>query len=293
LLIITRKTRNVFDDRKQNAYDKDIFSVNEGVSMQQEERLAAVLRHLQQHHRITVEQMCDRFGISRDSARRDLVKLEERGEIIRVRGGAVLPTLTKHVQSYEERLNNPAGKREIGRVAASLIHSGDYVLLDTATTVQFAAEWMSAEPHVVVTNSIDVADIFSRKRSAEIHLLGGQLNVWHRGLFGPKTIAALHDMRVDKLLLGACGITPEGLTAHTVDEAYVKMAMLECADQVIVLADSSKFGKRLFHKVCGLDKIDIVVTDAEPTEEVRAALEQAGVELLVASRSTEQGRGES
>jgi DeoR/GlpR family transcriptional regulator of sugar metabolism len=259
--------------------------------MQQEERLAAVLRHLQRHQRITVEQMCDWFGISRDSARRDLVKLEERGEIIRVRGGAVLPTLTKHVQSYQERLNNPAGKREIGRAAASLIRSGDYLLLDTATTVQFAAECMSAEQCVIVTNSIDVADIFSRKRSAEIHLLGGQLNVWHRGLFGPKTIADLHEMRVDKLLLGACGITSEGLTAQTVDEAYVKKAMLACADQVIVLADSSKFGKRLFHKVCSLDKIDIVVTDAEPAETVRGALEQAGVELLVASRLTEQGGG--
>jgi DeoR/GlpR family transcriptional regulator of sugar metabolism len=76
-----------------------------------------------------------------------------------------------------------------------------------------------------------------------------------------------------------------------VDEAYVKKAMLACADQVIVLADSSKFGKRLFHKVCSLDKIDIVVTDAEPAETVRGALEQAGVELLVASRLTEQGGG--
>ena len=82
--------------------------------MYQEERLAAILQYLQDHQRISVQDVVEQFGVSRDTARRDIVKLEEQGEILRTRGGAILPTLSKKSYSYQERMQlDLTGKRRI------------------------------------------------------------------------------------------------------------------------------------------------------------------------------------
>ncbi|NOU90762.1 DeoR family transcriptional regulator [Paenibacillus sp. LMG 31460] len=249
--------------------------------MNQDERTQAIIQYLKDNHKIQLEDICELYGVSRDTARRDLVKLEEEGDIIRVRGGAMLTTLTKDIKSYKERLLDSANKRSIGRMAASLIKDGDFILMDTATTIQFTAEYMSTKNNVVVTNSIDIASILCDKPHVTTHLLGGELNTWHRYVFGPRTLEMLADIKVDKLILSACGITSDGLTAPSVDEAYVKLEMIKRADQVIVLADSSKFRKSLFHRICDLGKINVLITDQEPDSKMREMLIHNEVELIV------------
>ncbi|MUG71808.1 DeoR/GlpR family DNA-binding transcription regulator [Paenibacillus validus] len=249
--------------------------------MNQDERTRSILQYLQEHHKIQLEDICRLYGVSRDTARRDLVKLEEEGEVIRIRGGAMLPTLTKNIKSYRERLHDADNKRAIGRVAATLIQDGDYVLMDTATTIQYTAEYMSTKNNVVVTNSIDIAGILCDKPDITTHLLGGELNAWHRNVFGPRTLDMLSDIKVNKLIVGACGISSDGLSAPSVDEAYVKLEMIKRADQVIVLADASKFGKSLFHRICDLGQIHVLITDQEPDRKMKDILITHQVEIMV------------
>ncbi len=90
-------------------------------------------------------------------------------------------------------------------------------MMDASTTVQFAAEHLAAEHVVAVTNSIDIADALSRKNAVRTYLLGGELNVQHRFLFGQAAIDSLANYQVDKLFLGACGITSDGLSYPDVD----------------------------------------------------------------------------
>ncbi|RUT33408.1 DeoR/GlpR transcriptional regulator [Paenibacillus zeisoli] len=251
--------------------------------MNQEERTQSILQYLKNNAKIQLEDICELYGVSRDTARRDLVKLEEDGAIIRVRGGGMLPTLTKNIQSYRARLEASNTKRAIGRKAASLIKDGDYLLMDTSTTIQYTAESLSTKGNIIVTNSIDVAGILSEKPDITTHLLGGELNPWHRNVFGPRTLNMLSDIKVDKLILGACGLSPAGLSAPSVDEAYVKAEMIKRADQVILLADTAKFGRHLFHKVCGFDQIHILVTDQEPDPEMMSIMAGHQVEVLVIS----------
>ncbi len=252
--------------------------------MYQEERLLAILSHLRLHRRISVQEICDRFGVSRDTARRDMVKLEEKGAIVRTRGGAILPTLSKEIFSYEERLRSePQGKRAIGRMAASLIKDGDYVIFDASTTVQYAAEEMRSQDNVVVTNSIDIAGILAGRERISITLLGGMLNNRHRHVYGTKTVEMLADYQVDKLFLGACGITADGLSNPYEEDGYVKREMIRRADQVILLADHTKFGRKLFHRVSGLEEIDIIITDREPSGEIAEHLRNHQIEVLVVS----------
>jgi DeoR/GlpR family transcriptional regulator of sugar metabolism len=214
--------------------------------------------------------------------------MDELGMIIRTHGGAILPTVPKDVYEYKERMNRESeGKRHIGRHAASLIHKGDYVIMDASTTVQIAAEHVSAERVEIVTNSIDIADTLSAKDKVKIHLLGGELHKEHRFLYGPSTIAKLADYHVDKLFLGACRITEDGLSYPYEDEGALKREMIRRTDQVIVLADHTKFGTRMFYKVAGLDSIDLIITDKYPNQKFMDTLHRNNVEIVVVTEEEE------
>jgi DeoR family transcriptional regulator, carbon catabolite repression regulator len=251
-------------------------------SLSQEERLVHILEYLKQHRRITVQTICELFDVSRDTARRDVVKLVETGTVVRTRGGVMLPTLTKEVLGYKERLTQESeGKLQIGRAAAAMVKDGDYVIFDASTTVQFAAEFLTARDVTVVTNAIDVASILSERVGITVHLLGGILNGRHRFLYGASTLEKLAEYQVDKLFLGACGITVDGLSYPHEEDGVVKREMIRHADQVIVLADHTKFGKRLFHKVSGLESIDMMITDRKPSEDLLRVLNEHDVQVVV------------
>jgi DeoR/GlpR family transcriptional regulator of sugar metabolism len=251
----------------------------------QEERLIAIVRYLEEAGRISAEQICELFQVSRDTARRDLVRLEEEKKIVRTRGGAILPTLTKDVLVYNERLQTePASKMAIGRTAASLVKDGDYVIMEASTTVQTAAEYWQSKNNVVVTNSIDVAGVLADKNGVTVHLLGGVFYGNHRSVYGARTVEALADYHVDRLFIGACGLSVGGLTNLYEEEGFLIREMMRRSDQVILLADHSKFGKRLFHRFAALSDVDIVITDRMPDGELAEALQQNGVEVITASQ---------
>ncbi|MFC0212728.1 DeoR/GlpR family DNA-binding transcription regulator [Paenibacillus chartarius] len=250
--------------------------------MYQEERWVAILDYLQQHGRISTDDICELLKVSRDTARRDLVKLEEDKKIVRTHGGAILPTLTKDVPVYAERLQAETGpKRAIGRLAASYIKDGDYVLMDSSTTVRWAAEFLQTKRNIVVTNSVDVATTLGDKSDVSVHLLGGILRGGQRSVYGARAVAMLADYQVDRLLIGTCGITVDGLSSPYEEEGFLCREMIRRADQVIVLADHSKFGKRLFHRFASLSDIDVIVTDQLPSPELQEALERHRVDIAV------------
>jgi DeoR family transcriptional regulator, carbon catabolite repression regulator len=250
--------------------------------MYQEERLAAIMRHLEQHRRISVQEIVEHFGVSRDTARRDIVKLEERGAILRTRGGAILPTLSKKDYSYQERLQmDVSGKRKIGEAAARLMKDGDYLLMDASTTVQFAAECMKTTGHVVITNSFETAALLAGRPGIQVKQLGGDVHAEGRYVYGSRAVEMLADYHVDKLLVGACGITASGLVSTSEEHGFLIKEMMKRADQVIVLADHSKFGRSMLYRIADLGRIDLIVTDRAPEQEIAEALRVHEVELIV------------
>ncbi|GGD81167.1 DeoR/GlpR family DNA-binding transcription regulator [Paenibacillus nasutitermitis] len=250
--------------------------------MYQEERISAIKQYLEQHQRVSIQDICEIFSISRDTARRDLLKMDELAMIHRTHGGAVLPPASKEIYKYKDRLVRQSGKkRAIGLHAASLVRDGDFILMDASTTVQVTADHLSARDVVVVTNSIDIADALSRKEEVRTYLLGGELNPQHRFLYGQSTIAKLADYQVDKLFLGACGITASGLSYPHEEDGDVKREMIRRADQVIVLADHTKFGQGMFYKIAGLESIDLLITDRQPDQPLMDMLAEHKVELLI------------
>ncbi|WP_445490896.1 DeoR/GlpR family DNA-binding transcription regulator [Niallia sp. 03133] len=251
--------------------------------MSQEERLLLILQYLTDHNRITVEDICTYYDVSRDTARRDLVKLEEQQKIIRTRGGAILPSNHKRVHNYHHRLQYVSEeKKKIGKLAATLIQDNDHIILDTSTTVQAMGEYIDLEC-TVITNSIHVAEILSDKTNPNIHLLGGILHKEHRYLYGHSVLEKLDYFTVDKVFIGIVGISENGLTIVDEEDGAVKRKMMQRAKQVIVLADHSKIGITEFFQFAKLEEIDLVITDEEPNQAFIQLLTENNVELLVAN----------
>ncbi|WP_251555115.1 DeoR/GlpR family DNA-binding transcription regulator [Neobacillus muris] len=257
--------------------------------MYQEHRLQLIRSYLSSHKSISLEEICEAFNVSKDTARRDLVKLEERGEIIRVKGGATLPSVNRNVIDYKER-QATAGKERIAQSAALLIQDDYDLLMDASSTGALMAKFMAGKQVHVITNSIDIVDLLGEHTDIPTFLLPGKFNRKNRNLLGPRTIETLNDYKVDQLFLGACGISPEGITSPDEDEAFLKKKMISCARQVILLADHTKFEKAFLHKVCDIADIDVIVTDQYPDEAVREKIKENQIDLIVTE--DEENRGE-
>ncbi|WHY87118.1 DeoR/GlpR family DNA-binding transcription regulator [Neobacillus novalis] len=251
--------------------------------MYQEERLVSIMDFLQKHNRISVEQICTIFDVSRDTARRDLVRLEEDKAIVRTRGGAILPSVHDEVKSYSKRLNFVTEEKQvIGIKAASLIYPGDRVILDASTTVQACAEQIKNMDCTIITNSINQAEVLSSNQEINIQLLGGTLQQEHRFLYGSTVIEKLSDYHVDKVFIGVVGISEKGLTIAHEEDGLVKRKMIQQSKQVIVLADHTKLGHTDFFRFADLQDVDLLITDQTPSKEFRELLYKNNVELLTA-----------
>jgi DeoR family transcriptional regulator, carbon catabolite repression regulator len=259
--------------------------------MFQEERLRSIIDHLKIAKRISVDEICSLFGVSRDTARRDLVRLEDENAIIRTRGGAILPTIHHEVKDYFNRLTMVSSeKKRIGEKAASLITPGDSVILDTSTTVQACAEHLEDIKCTVITNSINQADILSKNPNVHIHLLGGEFHKEQRFLYGTSVIEKLSHYHVDKTFIGVVGVSDKGLTVVHEEDGMVMRKMIMQADQVILLADHTKIGVTGYFRFATLEQVDLFITDKEPNVEFLEVLEKNDVELLITSPPSEGGQ---
>lgn len=250
--------------------------------------MLAILEFLEKNNRISVEQICSLFDVSRDTARRDLVRLEEEKSIVRTRGGAILPSVHHEVKNYSHRLKTVSEEKKIiGKKAASLIYPGDRVILDASTTVQSCAEQIENIECTIITNSINLAEVLSSKSEVNIQLLGGTLQKEHRFLYGSTVVEKLSEYHVDKAFIGVVGISERGITIAHEEDGVVKRKMIRQAKQVILLADHTKLGNTDFFRFADLKDIDLLITDKTPPKAFMELLRKSNVELLTAEQENE------
>ncbi len=255
-------------------------------------RREQILQALEVQDKVRVNRLAQRFGVSTVTIRGDLRVLAEAGLVQRQHGIATtargapaeLPMDEKRCQ-YRER------KSSIANRAMQLVRPGDKLILDAgSTTLQLARRLARAAvqpdaplPLSIFTNSLPIAHELGSVQGMELILSGGTLRKASQSLQGPQAEAGLAGYVFDKVFLGADGCDPEfGLSTHDEADARLNARMVAQARQVIVLADGSKFGRICLHRICGLGRIDTVVTDASLPPTMRAALTQRGVEVLIA-----------
>jgi DeoR/GlpR family transcriptional regulator of sugar metabolism len=229
--------------------------------LRREERLERIAGILGRQSLLTVQDICELFGVSRDTARRDLVLLEEQGRITRTRGGAVSNT----VRTFDSRQqDNELTKKKIAGAASEHIKDGDVIFMDTSTTVYYVSDYIADTKVTIVTQSLYIAQHFGHLKHADIFLLGGKLNKDDHFVYGSMVHNMLEHFRADVALLGTCGIYDGETAVRHAEDAMLKRKMMARSDKVLLLADSSKFGVKMPYSVSPLEQIDVLVTDADP-----------------------------
>lgn len=227
---------------------------------------------------LRIGELAEKFRVSEMTIRRDLDMLELAGHVARTFGGAIVSEQAAFESNYAVRLNANAPQKEaIAQYAATLVQEGDTVALDASTTALALARVLSKRNITIITNSLDAAQELRNSR-AKVILTGGYLRQVAGSFAGPIAQKALKDLRVDQAFISGKGLQiPGGLMDSDLDEVEVKKSMLEAADRVNVLLDSSKFGKRALGLITPLERIHLLISDKALTSEHTQALESYGL----------------
>ena len=223
------------------------------------------------------------LGVSESTVRRDLTQLEEEGVARRTHGGAVFVSDRFSALNYSAReMTAVAEKQAIGRMVASLIEDGETILLDGGTTTFQVAKNLLSRTLQVVTNSLPIANVLSCAGNIELTFVGGYIYPRTGVALGPIVVQTLAPLHVNKAIISTAGVTEEGLFNANMLMVESEQRMMASADEVIVVADSSKFGHKALARICGWDQVDRVVTDDRLAPEWQERLRGAGAEVILA-----------
>lgn len=248
------------------------------------ERRKYILDLIEKRNSISVTELGQLLGVSDMTIRRDLRSLSNAGLLERVHGGALLRRGRSYEPPYVVRMVENIQRKEcIARRAVELVEDGDSIALDIGTsTLELAKLLHGASNLTVVTASVHIANVLDDAPSLRLILTGGILRKQELSLVGHIAERSFHDFHVDKAFVGVGGLDlKDGLTEYNLEDALVKRAMIDNADQVIVIADSSKMGKTCFASIAPLSVIDVLVTDSGIPPEFQQQLIDDGIEVIV------------
>jgi len=232
--------------------------------MYQEERLLKILEYLNYANRISVQEICKMFSISRDTARRDIVRLVEEGTVSRTHGGITLPGLSDTIHNYRERREAHHGeKKAIAEKALMLINESEHYFFDVSTTISYLCEILNKKV-TVFTHSLDNIEILSGKAEVSVHSIGGNLNKTNRFFYSLNCENSLAGIHFDTAFLGAAAIMEDGIYYSEYEDAFIKQIAVKQTNKVILLADFDKYGKNAYYRGLNWDQIDIIITDRVP-----------------------------
>jgi DeoR family transcriptional regulator, fructose operon transcriptional repressor len=233
---------------------------------------------------MSLGELVQALTVSESTIRRDLEILEEQGLIRRTHGGAVYIKDTNAVRlAFADRQTTMAdAKAAIGRAVAGLIPPEQTVIINGGTTCFEVARALVGTRLNVITNSVPIASLLSAELATEVTLIGGY--VYPRtgvalGAMAEQQLASLH---ATQLVFSCAGISEEGVFNANQMMVEVEKRMVQIADEVILVVDHSKLGKRSVVKLCELDQVDTIVTDSGADERMRQFLSQLKAKVVYA-----------
>lgn len=261
--------------------------------MFEEERKQKIIDFVLRHRRASVQDLTAYLHVSESTVRRDLSGLEEANLLRRTHGGAVAlgdnniePPFTEKEDRYRSQ------KKAIAQAALSLITEGDIIILDAGTTTYHLAQLLKVKGFnklTVVTNSLVAAQELADQKGIELVLTGGSLRQETLAMVGPLAEQALGSVRVHKTFLAMNDVDPVfGLTTPNMIEAAAKRCMIRSAQQVILLADYSKYGTSSFAKVAELADIDKWITSENMPSETVERMQALGIDITITHAGSDQ-----
>ncbi len=260
------------------------FCKNYNMATSIAQRHQFILNKLREKGHVNVVDLSNDLGVSTVTIRKDLKHLENRKLLFRTHGSATPnnPYINDRPVNEKEKIR-VGQKQSIARYAAGLIQAEDNVILASGTSVIELARHIKAEDQLtVVTASLNSALILSGNPLIDIIQLGGMVRKSSSSVVGPFAENLVNTFSCSKLFLGVDGIDPEyGLTTTSALEATLNQQMIRASQRVIILADSTKFGRRGFSKICNLADTDMIITDSGVAQPFIKAIEESGVEIII------------
>lgn len=246
------------------------------------ERHKLVVALLIKENRATVAELAAATGASEMTIRRDLEVLESRGALRRVRGGAVSNLPGGVEPPYAIRaMSGVQSKERLARTVVALLTDGETVALDTGTTAVAVAHAMAARQLTVTPLSLHATFALSGHPGIRLLLPGGQVRPEELSFYGHTPVQTFKDLCFDTFILGCCGIDPvQGATAYNLDDVQVKRAAVAASQRVILVATADKLGRAALGRICSVDQITLIVTDAPDDSPVVKELRDRGVEVV-------------
>lgn len=250
------------------------------------ERRREILNQISATGQVLVQEVSKTFDVSEVTIRNDLEQLEKKHMLVRVRGGAIKADggvgIDYHL-SDKDKLNYNE-KARIGKKAASLIKEHDTIILDSGTTTfEIAKNLEQFSSITVISNALNIIGQLASSNNVNLIIPGGYLRRNSLSMVGQLAEKNLQNLFVDKVFLGVDGFdTRHGIYTPNLEEAFLNEMMIKNAKEVIIVTDSSKFFRKSLSFICGIDKINTVVTDEGIPAEDKKRLEDAGVRVIIA-----------
>ncbi len=257
--------------------------------MQSRKRQSEILDLVRSRSPCSISELAELLHVSGETIRRAIKPLVKQGFVERIHGGIVLieepeeePPFLRRMQRHVEQ------KRQISELVAGIVQDGDSIMMDTGSTTAFVARALRCRNNLsVVTNCTEIARTLARESGNRVHITGGELRADDSAAFGPSTIAFARQFQARYAILSIGAITENGdFTDYHLEEAEFSRTVIEQSQTTIVVADSSKFGSRAFVKICEPDKINILVSNQRPPENLCRHFADSGIRLVTPHPST-------
>jgi DeoR family transcriptional regulator, aga operon transcriptional repressor len=256
------------------------------------QRWNALLDLLPSDGQLTVAEAARQLGVSQATIRRDMEELARQQLVTRTRGGVMAGHVSYGLPLRYKTARHAPEKQRIGRAAAALVAAGSAVALNGGTTTSEVARALATRPDLqdnsdptitVVTNAMNIANELAVRQHIKIVVTGGVTRGQSYELIGPFATLVLAELTLDWAILGVDGLDARvGATAHHEGEASINHLMAARAEHVMIVTDSSKLGQHAFVRVCGLDEIDVIVTDRDVTPDALAPFTERGIRVITA-----------
>lgn len=248
------------------------------------ERRAKILEILEEEGQVKVKELSKLFDFSEVTIRNDLDKLEEKGLLIRSRGGGLKNQRVKFdYQLQRESIHYSKEKQAIGKKASELVKENDTIILDSGTTtLEVARNLINLNNLTIITNALNIASELVNYPNLKVVMLGGSIRQSTLSLIGPIAEDNMKSLYCDKVFIGVNGIdSKHGIFTTNIEDAYLNRLMLDNSKEVIVVTDSSKFLKRSFAAIAPIAVIDILITDKNIPEDEFRNLENSGIKVII------------
>jgi DeoR/GlpR family transcriptional regulator of sugar metabolism len=277
------KIKKLTEKRVNNVESHTQSTQRKARSINVHERKKEIVALLEEFGDVRVPDMSKRFGVTEETIRKDLQRLEDEGLLLRTFGGATanrrerpeLPALNREYVRLEEKML-------IGERAATMVQAGEVIAMDASTTCLQMAKFLPNIEINIITNSIAIACELVKKANIEIYLIGGYFDRHSLGNIGTPAGKMLEGYHADKFFFSCQGFDlQQGLSQPYEAHVQLKKNMAAMSDQLILLADSSKFKRKSLIKLMEMEAVSTVVTDSQFPEEAAAEMETSGIRVVV------------